>query len=76
VVMNVTILNGNITATAQSSCSGIGSAFGGGRCASMIVNLTILNGNITATNSEQGSGIGSGQSSSGGTSHVQQRVWK
>jgi hypothetical protein len=71
-VVNLMIMNGNITSTSALSYDGFGSGIGSGRGLygnSSVVNLTIMNGNITSTSSlsgsSYGSGIGSGEGSSG-----------
>jgi hypothetical protein len=59
-VLNVTILNGNITSSYESADPGSGI---GSECANMdnatVFNVTILNGNISSDSFIRGSGIGS-----------------
>jgi hypothetical protein len=70
-VNNLTILNGNISATGGDYGAGIGSGYGYNSGTSSVNNLTVLNGNISATGGSNGAGIGSGYNSASVVSRIE-----
>jgi hypothetical protein len=71
-VVNLTILSGNLTVSAQNGAA-IGSGYGNSSGTSIVVSLTIAQGTINATSSA-GAGIGSGCTDTGGNSTVRNLV--